>query len=361
MNWETLLTQDFLNRELLGNTVQRWFVSLATLLLIMVATWLVRTVVVKRLRKITRLTNTIWDDLVLELISRTRFFLYFILVLCFSLQPLKMSEKVTNGMKGLFFVSLFLQMGLWGNYAINYLVSDYAEKNFQRDAGRTTTMAALGFLAKIFVWATVLLLLLDNFGINVSALVTGLGIGGVAIALAIQNILGDLFASLSIVLDKPFIIGDTINVDEKIGTVEQIGLKTTRLKSITGEQLIFPNSDLLKSRIRNYQRMQERRVVFTAGILYETASEKLDETRKIIQDVVESVEGVRFDRCHLANFGASSLDYEVVYWVLSADYNMYIHRHHEISVALVKAFRANGLDFAYPTRKLYVENVVTQP
>ena len=217
-------------------------------------------------------------------------------------------------------------------------------------------MRALIVFGQMFIWVTVVILLLDNWGVKVAPFVAGLGIGGIAIALAVQNILGDLFSSLSIVLDKPFVIGDFITVGEEKGTVEYIGLKSTRVKSLTGEQLVFSNSDLLKSRIRNFKRMRERRANFTFGLIYETDATQLHRVREIVKRIIESVPKTRFDRCHLRSFGQSSLDYEAVYWVDSAEFNDYADIHHEISVRMIETFRAEKLEFAYPTVLQYTKD-----
>jgi small-conductance mechanosensitive channel len=200
----------------------------------------------------------------------------------------------------------------------------------------------------------VLLVALDNFGVDITALVTGLGIGGIAVALAVQNILGDLFASLSIILDKPFVIGDFIIVDNYMGNIEHIGLKSTRVRSLSGEQLIFSNSDLLKSRIRNYKRMMKRRVVFAVGVVYQTAPEKLKVIPELIKKMIEAQELTEFDRVHFKEFGNFSLNYEAVYWVCSPDYKTYMDIQQAINLAIFEEFKTQGIEFAYPTQTLFV-------
>jgi len=183
-----------------------------------------------------------------------------------------------------------------------------------------------------------------------------LGVGGIAVALAVQNILGDLFASLSIVLDKPFVIGDFIVVDTFVGTVEHIGLKTTRLRSLSGEQVIFSNTDLLGSRIRNYKRMYERRVVFTLGLVYQTPMEKVESVGKILQEIIELEPQARFDRAHFKEFGDSALVYEIVYFIKTSDFNAYMDAQQRINLAIMQRFEEQGISFAYPTRTVYMFN-----
>jgi len=201
----------------------------------------------------------------------------------------------------------------------------------------------------------ILLLALDNMGVDITALIAGLGIGGIAVALALQNVLGDLFASLSIVLDKPFVIGDFIIVDDLLGTVERIGLKTTRVRSLYGEQLVFSNSDLLNSRIRNYKRMFERRILFSIGVTYQTPHEKLATIPGIIREVIESQEQVRFDRAHFKEYGDSALKFEIVYYVLVPDYNTHMDIQQAINLAIVRRFEEEKIEFAFPTQTLYLK------
>lgn len=223
------------------------------------------------------------------------------------------------------------------------------------------TRSLLSLLGRVALWSLVLLLILDNLGLNVSALIASLGIGGIAVALAVQNILGDLFASLSIAIDKPFVIGDFIIVDDLMGTVEHVGLKTSRIRSLGGEQIVFSNNDLLKSRIRNYKRMQERRVVFAIGVTYGTAEKELERIPDIIRQAIEAQPAARFDRTHFKGFGAFSLDFEAVYYVRQADYNVYMDAQQAINLQLVRDFAAKGIDFAFPTQTLHIASAPGQP
>jgi small-conductance mechanosensitive channel len=249
---------------------------------------------------------------------------------------------------------LVLQAGVWGSR----MARDWIERK-TRDRTATSgdelmTLALLGFAARVAIWTIALLVLLDQLGFNITALVTGLGIGGVAIALAVQNILGDLFASLSIVLDKPFSVGDFIVVDSLSGTVERVGIKTTRVRSLGGEVLVFSNSDLLKSRIRNFSRLRERRVVFTIGVAYETPAEKLRAMPQMLRDAVSAQPRTRFDRAHFKEYGDSALVHEVVYFVLDPDFNTYMDIQHAINLALFERFAAEKIGIAYPTRTVHV-------
>jgi small-conductance mechanosensitive channel len=185
-------------------------------------------------------------------------------------------------------------------------------------------------------------------------------VGGVAVAFALQQILGDIFCSVAIVLDKPFEVGDFIISGEHMGSVEHIGVKTTRVRSLGGEQIVFPNSDLIGSRVRNYKRMLERRVVFSFGVLYATKAETLEQIPGIVREIVEGLEQTRFDRAHFAKFGDSSLDFEVVYYVLSPDYNLFMDLQQQINLAIFRRMEEMGVGFAFPSRSLYVEGT-TRP
>jgi small-conductance mechanosensitive channel len=247
-----------------------------------------------------------------------------------------------------------VQVALWGNRGIVLWLNDYLKRTRETDAASATTMSVLGFIARVALWSILLLMILDNLGFNITALVASLGIGGIAVALALQNILGDIFASLSIAIDKPFVIGDFIVVDDILGSVEYIGLKTTRLRSLGGEQIVFSNTDLLKSRIRNYKRMYERRVVFGFGVVYQASHEQLKKIPVMAREIIEGLEKTRFDRAHFKEYGESSLNFEVVYFVQDPDYNIYMDIQQSINLSLFERFAREGIGFAYPTRTLYL-------
>jgi small-conductance mechanosensitive channel len=218
------------------------------------------------------------------------------------------------------------------------------------------SLIILGYLGKLLLWSIVVLVALDNLGINITALIAGLGVGGIAVALAVQSLLADVLASLSIVFDKPFVIGDFIVVEDFLGTVEYIGLKTTRIHSLSGEQIIISNNDLLRCRIRNYKRMTERRVVFHVGVTYETPHDKLSRINTMIREIIETKEDVRFDRVHFKEYGDWSLNFEVVYFVLKPDYNLYMDIQQAINLDLFQKCEKEGIEFAYPTNKVKIMN-----
>lgn len=253
-------------------------------------------------------------------------------------------------------ITVILQLGIWSSIALRVITHFYQEEKREKDPGSVTTINVIKFIGRLLIWVIVFLLILDNAGINITALVAGLGVGGIAVALAVQTILGDLFASLSIVLDKPFVVGDFLIVGDLLGTVEYVGLKTTRLRSLSGEQLVFSNSDLLNSRIRNYGRMFERRVVFNIGVTYQTTRDHLKKIPEIIKQIILNQDHTRFDRSHFKEYGNYSINFESVYYVLGADYNQYMDIQQAINLDIHEQFEDLGIEFAYPTQTVFVAN-----
>jgi small-conductance mechanosensitive channel len=246
------------------------------------------------------------------------------------------SEDVDDAFQVVLVLAVALQLGIFVSALVRIIIDREAQSRSLQQDEDISSIGIIRFLAQLAVWTVVLLLALSNLGVNVNGLVASLGIGGIAVALAAQNILGDLFASLSIVFDKPFRVGDFIIVDDYLGNVRSIGMKTTRVKSLGGEEIVFANAQLLQSRIRNYKKMQERRVVFRFGVMYSTSAELLERISEIAKEAVEAQPDVRFDRAHFAAFGASSLDFEVVYHVLSPDYNVFMDRQEAINLRLFR-------------------------
>jgi small-conductance mechanosensitive channel len=344
----------FLERTLYGNTLERWLIALGVAAVVWLVLLVLRVVVYRRLHAVSLKTASALDDLVALLIHRIKAWFSLAVAVYVGSLGLTLPHPVTIALAKLAFVVLLLQAAVWGTEVITFWIVRSRKKE-EADPSSEATIGLLKFFARIVLWATVLLVALDNLGIQVTTLIAGLGVSGVAVALALQSILGDLFASLAILVDKPFVIGDFINVDDFLGSVEHIGLKTTRIRSLSGEQLVFTNSDLLKSRIRNYKRMAERRVLFTFGVVYKTAAEKLAAIPGIVKEIVGGQAQARFERTHFKQLGASSLDFEVVYWVKDQDYNLYMDIQQTINLGLFRRFEAEGIEFAYPTQTLFVE------
>ncbi len=340
----------FVEREFYGNPAWAWLAAVVIAALVpLVLKWLKR-VIVHRLAAVVQRTATPLDDLVAEVLACTKVFFLILLAVYAGSSVLSLPQIVERVIEFLTVLALLVQVGIWGSTVIAAYMRLAVRRKVAEDPGTATTMTALGFIAKLVLWTVILLLTLENLGVDVTALVAGLGIGGIAVALAVQSILGDLFASLSIVLDKPFVIGDFIIVGELMGNVEHIGLRTTRVRSLSGEQLVFSNDDLLKARIRNYKRMAERRIVFAVGVTYDTPYEKLEAIPAILRECVEQQDLTRFDRSHFKQHGSYSLDFETVYYMLDPDYTKFMNTQQAINLALHRRFEDEGIEFAYPTQ-----------
>lgn len=337
-----------------GNTLYTWSVAAIIAAVIFTATIIVRHFATARLATLAARTDNEIDDLLLAVVRATRTWFLIGIALVVGVRLLTLDGPIARLVTGATIVGLVLQGALWGNVVITNVVQRQVQRRMENDASSATTMSALGFLARLLMWSVLLLVGLENLGVDVTALVAGLGVGGIAVALAAQNILGDLFASLSIVMDKPFVNGDFIIVGDMLGNVEHIGLKTTRVRSLHGEQLVFSNADLLNSRIRNFKRMEERRIVFALGVTYDTPPAKVAAIPGLVREAIEAQELARFDRAHFKSYGAFSLDFEIVYYMLTPDYALYMDTQQAINLAILNRFAAEGIEFAFPTQTLHV-------
>ena len=304
--------------------------------------------------------ETEWLELPLQVLSRTTSISFFIWSIYAGFQMLTYGAGLARIINSAITISLFWQAGSWSAAAMGAWLERKRRRTLEVDRAMAGSLGVIGFIVNVVIWSMVLLLTLDNLGVDITALVAGLGIGGIAVALALQNVLGDLFASLSITLDRPFVVGDFLIVGDFMGSVEYIGIKSTRLRSLGGEQIIMPNADLLGSRVRNYGRMAERRVVFMTNITYETPIELVERVPVLIREIIKAQADTRFDRSHFMRHGAASLDIEPVYYVLSADYNKYMDIQQAINVRLHRELTKLGVEFAYPTQRLLLEGVLRQ-
>jgi len=345
---------DWLDARFFRNSVQDWLVAAAIAAVAMLVVTIIRRLVRRRFTRLAESSENIYDDALVAVFSRTSIVLHIAIIGFVAVWTLSFTEDVEvvirRGASALFLA----QLGLWGNRFIRTYTSHYKDRHVEDDAGSVMAMQAVGIIALVVLWAAVLLAGLANFGIDVTALVAGLGIGGIAVALALQNVLGDLFAALAIVLDKPFVIGDFLIIGDYMGAVEHIGLKTTRIRSLGGEQIVFSNSDLLGSRIRNYKRMIERRIVFEIGLTYDTPPEKVERAAEILRETVEAQEDTRFDRAHFKSFGDSALEFECVYYVLVPDYARYMDIQQTVNLELMRKFDELGVEFAFPTQTIHL-------
>ena len=345
---------DFLDKTFFGLSLKLWLLGIGTLALVYVALALAQRLVLKRLERMAARTTTHWDDLAVELVRRTRPYFLFAIAVWAATRIVGPWMRSSMLLRAAGIIIVLIQAGVWGNGIIGFLTQEYVQKR-ATDSGTRTTILAVGYAARFALWSLLLITAMQNFGINVTGLLTAAGVGGIAIALAVQNILGDLFAALAIVLDKPFVVGDTIQVDNLTGTIEHVGLKTTRIRSVNGEQIVISNAELLRSRIRNHQRMQDRRVLFNVDVTFDTPPAKLERVPEIVRDVVGAHSLARFDRCHLLGWTDSALRFEAVFHVLDPDHATYADIHHAVNIELLRRFAAEGVELAFPTRMVHMK------
>jgi len=296
-----------------------------------------------------------------QVLAATRLWLLFPIAVYAGLSVLDLPARLDRVVDLVALVALLIQAAIWINRFISCWLERRIEERRAVDGEAVTALALLGFMGRVVVWVMIFLLILDQLNFDITALVAGLGIGGIAVALAVQNILGDLFASLSIVLDKPFVVGDFIIVGESLGTVEHIGIKTTRVRALGGELIVFSNAELLRSRIRNFKVMYQRRVVFSLGVLYETPLEKLERIPVMMRTAIEAQDRTRFDRAHLTQYGDSAYIFEAVYFVLDPAYGVYADTHQAVLLQIIRDFLREDISFAYPTRTLHVGTLPAAP
>ena len=344
------------DHEFLGNTFLNWFIGFG----IAVGLWCVLLILRRTLTRIVRhiagKSTTWWCELPIIPIERAQGWFLAVVSLFAGSRLLELSVTVENSLWILLVAATLVQAGWWAHCMVSSLVNRHRGRMLQEDPSRVATIGVLGIIVQSGLWVLVALLLLANAGVEITPLIAGLGVGGIAIALAVQTILGDLLASLSITLDKPFVEGDWLRIDDLEGTVEHIGVKSTRLRSVTGEQIVLSNADLLKSRVRNMGRMPERRALLQLGVAYETPPAKLDAVSGIVEKAVVGVPGTRFEYCKMRGFGDSALQFELVYFVpnpATARYK-FLDIGDAVNRRIHAAFAEAGIDFAYPTRTVIV-------
>jgi len=350
---DKVLIQEWLSKEYFQNSVQNYLVALAVFFGVILAIRILKVVVIHQLHLWAKKTATDIDDFLIGLLKRyIGPLVYFFLSLYLATRSLSLTPSIEQVLQVLFVVILTIKVIQVLQEMIVFFLNKWAAR--EKDPTDVVAVKNIAQIIRIALWAVGLIFVLDNLGINVTSVVAGLGIGGVAVALAAQSVLGDAFSSFAIFMDKPFKVGDFIIVGDLLGTVEHVGFKTTRIRSLHGEQLIFSNSDLTSSRVRNYKRMDTRRILFKVGVIYQTPTEKVKTIPGMIENVIKEHELTKFDRAHFQNFGDFALIFEVVYFVLTPDYNKYMDVQHFINVRVKEEFEKAGIEFAYPTQQLYV-------
>lgn len=344
-NIGTLIMQ-FLNYQILGNTLLDWIIAIGIFLILVAVLIFIKDKAVARIQS--RVINgTGWNEIFVEVIGQTRLYAIIALSAWLASLVLTLSPGAMTLLRTVMFTLLLLQIARWGNRLISLLVAREVKRRVGNDDESSTTVNLLGFFGRVILWTVILMVVLDNLpNVKVDTLITSLGISGIAVAISVQRILSDVFASVSIALDKPFVIGDFIIVDTFQGTVENIGLKSTRIRSLFGEQIVMSNSDLLNSRIKNYKRMIDRRVVFNLKIAPSMTTEELMRIPPLLQEIVQAQSPARFDRAHFLSINDNHYLFEVVYFVLSPDYDTYMDIQQNVNLAILNRFRQEGIALA---------------
>jgi len=354
-----------LDREWFGNPLTDWLRAAIILIATFLAFGLAKRLVVARLAVVAARTETDLDDLIIDLIQRTKrwflFLLAFYIAHHFVVWPAP--DVDADGKADAFGlweqririalnIGAWIQAGLWGRGVLHYGIQRMVRGRGPDDQASAMGVTVLGFIGSLVLWSLILLLCLEALHVNVNSLIASLGVGGIAVALAAQNVLGDLFASIAILLDKPFVVGDGIQVGDFNGTVERIGVKTTRLRSVNGEEIVMGNSDLISSRIRNFKRLEERRVITQIGIEYDTPVETVRRIPEMLKEIVARVPDTRFDRAHFTGFGDSALKFELVYFAQKLDYGAMMDMQQAVNLEILAHFAQAGIQFAFPTQTM---------
>jgi small-conductance mechanosensitive channel len=352
---------DFINHTLgiserifYGNALADWIVAAVIAVAVWSALSLLRRFVAARYKRFSIAQYSTPVRLVFYLLGNTKQFLFLAIALDAGQEGLVLSPKLQHFVSNFVLMLILLQVGLWAGRTVRFYL-EIKEMERGPDRAFAGSLDIVNFVARILIWSLLILVALENLGVNITALLAGLGVGGVAVALALQNILGDLFASLSIALDKPFVVGDSLNIDIYTGTVEHIGIKTTRLRSESGEQIILSNADILKSRVRNYGRMPEQRVLTTLRLSYATSTEHLRGIPKLLEGIVRDQPNARFERCHFKLLGESSLQFELSYFAQEPRRNPLLDLQQAVNFRIVDEFRRLGIEFAYPTQRVVLD------
>jgi len=346
---------DLLGRTWYGNPLSNWLIAIGIAAGLAALVWGLGRYLVIRFRRVAKRTSNGVDDLLAEVLTHTRFLLLFVLsARLAALTSLVLPRQAVAWLDVVSLIVFVLQVGVWGHAAIRFWIGRFRDQHMGHGRASVTTVTALGLAGQILLWSAVVLVVLDNLGVNITALVAGLGITGVAVALATQNILSDLFSSLAIVLDRPFVLGDFIVVDQYMGTVERIGIKTTRVRSLSGEQIVFSNGDLIAARIRNFGTLFERRVVLTIRVPQHTGRDKLRRIPALLKEAVLINPKIRFDRSHWSAIGDSWFEFETVYYLNDPDYNLFMDLQQQIFLGIHERFEREGVEFAVPARRFEV-------
>lgn len=345
--------QEILDYTFWNNKVETYLIALGIFILGFFIAKIFKKVFLAQFKKWSEKTETSIDDFIVRGIEIAVLPLLFYAVFYIAITTLNLSDKLVKALNIATIIVVTFYVIRIITSSVKFALNSYIYKQ-EKGEERVKQMRGITTIFTFLIWAFGIVFLIDNLGYNVSSVIAGLGIGGIAIALAAQTVLKDLFSYFVIFFDKPFEIGDFLNVGDKVGSVEYIGIKTTRLRSLSGEQLVFSNTDLVDSRIHNFKRMERRRVVFKLGVIYQTKSKQLAEIPSLVKGIIEEQENVTFDRGHFAAYGDFSLNFEFVYYIMSSDYVVYMDTHQKINLKIYDEFEKRKIEFAYPTQTLFM-------
>lgn len=341
----------------LGNPVKLWMLSATLIVVSTTVLWALKLAAVKRLTALAKRTHTVFDDMLVELLGRTRVPLIFVATVSPATDMLTLPPGLYGGLRLVSVVALLVQLAIWGNAFISLLADRYGRRTTADNGAGTTALSTMAVIARILLGLLLFLFLLDNLGVDVTALLAGLGIGGVIVALALQSFVADMLAAVSILVSKPFVVGEVIETPSATGSVEAVGLRATTIRTTSGEELIVPNKQLLGDVIRNHSRRSERRVEFRFGVAYDTPPDKLDQILSIAREAVGRHPLVRFERAHFRALRESSLEFDVVYVIASPDFVVSADIQQQINLDLVRRFDAEGISFARPVQVVEVKGM----
>ena len=347
---------DLINFQAYGNSGADYLKALLMFIGSLIILKLIQSLILTRLKKLAKKTKTDIDDILVNIVSHIKPPFYFVLALYISVRSLVLTDTLDKIIYVAFIVLLVVEAVSAAQKIIKFLLYRSLKKG-GNDAQARTTAHTLTIIAKIILWSFALLLVLSNIGVDITSLIAGLGIGGIAVALALQNILSDIFSSFSILIDKPFEAGDFIKIGTDMGTVEKIGIKTTRIRTLDGQVLVVSNKELTTARVENFKKAEKRRAFFTLGVIYETPKDKLAKIPSMIKDIADKQNLVEFDRCHFKSFGDFSLNFEVAFYVNTKDYNTFLDVLEKINLEIFTRFNQEAISFAYPTQTLYKKDI----
>jgi len=344
--------------ELWGNSGYDYVVAILIFIGSIAILKIFQVIILARLNNLAKKTKTDLDDMLIEVFRSIKPPFYFFISVYLAIKTITVADIVTKILLALFLIALVFEIVQAISRILDYMMKKYFSRNREEGEDNQHSQSMINLLqviVKIILWALGFVLILSNLGIDVTSLIAGLGIGGLAIALALQNVLSDLFSAFSIYIDKPFRAGDFIKVGTDSGTVERIGMKTTRIRTLQGEQLIVSNQELTNARIQNFRRMDNRRVSFKIGVTYDTPSKKLAAIPTMIDEIVTKVELTTFDRCHFVEYADSALIFEIVIFIESKEIGDYLNARQEINLEIFKRFEKEKIKFAYPTQTIHLQ------